>query len=85
MADAYVSALLQEALLEVAVAFARTNKTAALFTLAAVERELIARAEAFPGAIASPALPNALARSIVARIGTVLAEVQRAAEGASIQ
>ena len=54
VADTYVAALLQEALMEVAMAFARANKTAALFTLASVERDLIARAEAFPAVMASP-------------------------------
>lgn len=83
--DTYVAALLQEALIEVAVAFARANKTAALFTLASIERDLIARAEAFPAAMTSPPMPSALTRRIVARIAAALGEVQRAAEEASVQ
>jgi hypothetical protein len=83
--EALVATLLQDALKEVAVAFGRANKTAALFTLAAVERDLVSRAEAFPDLLAAPRVTRDTTDRVIARISIVLADVQRLVEGMSIQ
>jgi len=85
LCDKYVATLLLDALREVTVAFARSNKTAALLTVAAIERDLIARVEAFADLIASPPVTPATTERIVARISTAMDDVQRAAEDVSIQ
>jgi hypothetical protein len=83
--DTLVATLLLDALKEVAVAYARANKTAALFTLAAIERDLIARAEALPDVIVAPAVGRTDTDRVVARIATAMGDVQRAAEDVSVQ
>jgi hypothetical protein len=83
--ETFLARLLLEALKEVSLAYARTNKTAALFTLAAIERDLIARAEAFPGLLASPPMPRATTDRMVMRIAAALGDIQRAAEDVSVQ
>ena len=85
IADTLVSALLLDALREVATAYARANKTAALFTIATIERDLMARAEAFPGQLASPAVWRETADRILARIASAIGDVQRAAEATTVQ
>jgi hypothetical protein len=84
-ADTLVAALLLDALREVATAYARANKTAALFTIATIERDLMARAEAFPELIASPSVGPQAAERILARIASAIGDVQRAAEETSVQ
>jgi hypothetical protein len=85
IADALVAALLLDALREVATAYARANKTAALFTIATIERDLMARAEAFPEVIGSPSLRRETADRILARIASAIGDVQRAAEDITVQ
>jgi hypothetical protein len=85
IADALVAALLLDALREVAAAYARANKTAALFTIATIERDLMARAEAFPDQIASPSVGRETADRILARIASAIGDVQRAAEDITVQ
>jgi hypothetical protein len=85
IADALLAMLLQDAVRDLALAFGRANKTAALFTLAAIEHELVARAEAFPGLLASPRVTHEATGRVIARISSVLADVQRAVEDISIQ
>jgi hypothetical protein len=83
--DALVATLYQDALRELALAFGRANKTAALFTLAAIERDLVRRAEAFPHLLASPQIDEETTERVIVRISTALAEIQRAVEDMSIQ
>jgi hypothetical protein len=85
IADTLVATLLLDALREVASAFARTNKTAALFTIAAIEHDLMARAEAFPDLIASPVVGRAAADRVLTRIASAISDVQRAAEDITVQ
>jgi hypothetical protein len=85
VSEALVTVLLQDAMRDLALAFARSNKTASLFTLAAIERDLVARAEAFPGLLASPRVARETTDRVIARLSAVLANVQRAVEDMSIQ
>ena len=82
--DTLLTTMLAAALKEIAVAFARANKTAALFTLAAIERELLMRAEEFAAQLASPSLPEDTRARIAAAIVATMSDVQRAAEDASL-
>src|SRR5262245_38112216 len=85
LGDTFVATLLIHALKEVATAYARANKTAALLTIGAIERELMIRAEEFPTALASPRMPTRTRSRITTQIAAALGEVQRAAEEASLQ
>jgi hypothetical protein len=83
--EALIARLLQDALKDLALAFGRANKTATLFTLAAIERDLVARAEAYPGLLATPQVSPDTINRVIARVSALLAEVQRAVEDLSIQ
>lgn len=83
--EALVTTLLQDALKELALAFGRANKMAALFTLAAIERNLVSRVEAFPDLLATPRVTRDTTDRVIARISSALAEVHRAVEEVSIQ
>jgi hypothetical protein len=85
IADMLVVTLLLDALLEIASAFARTNRMAALLTIAAVERDLMARAEAFPALFVSPSFERATMDRVLTRIANAIGDVRRAADDITVQ
>jgi len=85
LGEALIARLLQDALKELAMAFGRANKTATLFTLAAIEHDLVARAEAFPDLLSSPRVTCDTTRRVIARVSAVLADIQHVVEDLSVQ
>jgi len=85
LGDTFIATLLTDALKEVATAFARSNKTAALLTISAIEREILGRVEGLPGALASPRLPRTTRSRVLAQVAAAMSDAQRAAEETSLQ
>ncbi len=76
--------LLSDALKEVAIAFARNNKTAAASTLATIERQLIARTQALPGVLIRPVLRPKTRARLIARLANAMSAAERAVEGVAL-
>jgi len=84
LADVIVMTLLSDALKDCATAFARSNKTAALLTLAAIEQDLIKRIEGLSEVLAAPNVSRETAGRVAERVCATMTAIERAAEDMSL-
>ena len=84
LSDVLINTWLVDALKELTTAFAHANKQAAVFTIATLEQELLARAHELPEGGAD-AIPEATRVQIVEQIANVMAALDRLVENASVQ
>ncbi len=85
LTDGLVVRLLTDALQHMAVAFALANKTAVLFTIANIERDLTAQIDALAESLGSSDLIPIVRARVQAKVATVLSGVQREVENAWLQ
>ena len=84
LSDVLINTLLVDALKELTAAFAHANKQAALFTVATLEQELLARARELPETGAD-AVPGAIRVQVVEQLANLMAALERLVENASVQ